>query len=95
MPSKLTREKFIAKSNLVHKNKYDYSLVDYINNDTKIKIICPLHGEFTQLAKNHLKSGCFKCGIFRNEKRKVYNTQTFISAATKIHNNKYDYSKSV
>lgn len=29
---------------MIHYDKYDYSLVDYINSQTKIKIICPKHG---------------------------------------------------
>lgn len=33
-------EIFIQKSNIVHFYKYDYSLVEYINNKTKVKIIC-------------------------------------------------------
>ena len=28
---KLTTEEFINKSNIIHNNKYDYSLVNYIN----------------------------------------------------------------
>ena len=29
-----------------HNNFYDYSLVEYKNQKTKIKIICPIHGIF-------------------------------------------------
>jgi hypothetical protein len=32
-------ETFINKSEVLHLGKYDYSLVDYINNKTKVKII--------------------------------------------------------
>ena len=50
---------FIEKANLVHNNKYDYSLVNYINNKTKIKIICKLHGIFEQTPDSHLRGrGC-------------------------------------
>ena len=30
---------FIEKAKLVHNNKYNYDLVNYVNNHTKIKII--------------------------------------------------------
>lgn len=42
---------------------YDYSQVDYKNSQTKIKIICLLHGEFYQYPLDHVKnySGCIKC----------------------------------
>ena len=46
---------FIEKANLVHNNKYDYSLVNYINNKTKVKIICKKHGAFEQIPDSHLR----------------------------------------
>ena len=71
--------------------KYDYSKVNYINNATKVCIICPEHGEFWQTPANHLSGyeGCRKCsGDF------IYNTEDFINISTKTHNGFYDYSKS-
>ena len=59
---KLTTEEFIKKAREIHGDKYDYSLVDYKNAHTKIKIICPIHGEFEQAPFNHLNGkGCLKC----------------------------------
>lgn len=46
MGKKLTTEQFIEKARLVHGDKYDYSKVEYINSDTKVCIVCPIHGEF-------------------------------------------------
>ena len=37
---------FIRKARLVHGEKYDYSKVVYVNNRTKVAIVCPIHGEF-------------------------------------------------
>ncbi len=86
---KLTRNDFINKANLIHNNKYDYSKVKYVNNSTKVCIICPEHGEFWQTPRNHLiGQGCPLCnGTFK------LTNQEFIEKANKIHNNKYDYSK--
>lgn len=59
---KLTKEEFISECNLTHNNKYDYSLVNYINAHTKVRIICPKHGEFSQLSREHREGqGCKKC----------------------------------
>ena len=59
---KCCKDDFIKKSNIIHSNKYDYSLVEYINNKTKVKIICPEHGIFEQRASQHLcGKGCRKC----------------------------------
>jgi len=81
-------EDFIQKSNIIHNNKYDYSLTNYINSNSKVKIICPIHGEFEQLSCSHLKGkGCKLCG---NNIKKSLND--FILESNNIHNNKYDYS---
>lgn len=56
-------EKFISESSLKHNNKYDYSLVEYINAHTHVQIICPEHGSFLQTPADHkLKgAGCKIC----------------------------------
>ena len=62
---------FIEKAKIVHGNKYDYSLIEYKNNYTKIKIICPIHGIFEQIPYAHTsnKSGCPKCGLEKSSKK--------------------------
>lgn len=84
---KSTKELFIEKSKINHNNKYNYELVDYINCETKIKIICPEHGIFEQRPISHLNGdGCSKCaGNFSSVKN-------FIKLANSKYNNKYDYS---
>lgn len=53
---------FISRSNEIHGNKYDYTNTIYKNNKTRIEIVCPKHGKFTQLAGKHLRGqGCPKC----------------------------------
>lgn len=39
-------EKFIENAINIHGNKYDYSKVNYIDTDSKVIIICKIHGEF-------------------------------------------------
>ena len=87
--AKYTKETFIAAAREVHGEKYDYSKVEYINSQTKLTIICPVHGEFQQTPADHLRgSGCPKCGG-----RMKFTTETFIAAARDVHGDKYDYSK--
>lgn len=59
---------FIEKSKDIHKNFYEYSNVNYINNRIKVNIICPKHGMFKQTPKAHtiFKYGCIKCGNDKN-----------------------------
>ena len=57
-----TTEDFINKSNDVHNFKYDYKLTIYTKISNKVKIVCPTHGEYEQIAGNHLQgSGCKEC----------------------------------
>ncbi len=63
-----TTEEFITSCQEVHKDIYDYSLVKYVNNRNKIKIICKKHGEFDQIPKDHLRGrGCSKCRSSKGE----------------------------
>lgn len=86
MAKKLTKQEFIEKARLQHGDRYDYNKVEYINSRTKIIITCPEHGDFEQEPRKHLEGrGCPKC--FKGD------TKKFIELANKIHNNKYNYSK--
>ena len=83
-----TIAEFINRAKEIHGCKYDYSKVEYVNNSTKVCIICPIHGEFWQRPKRHLNGdGCPKCSG-RNR-----TTEEFIECARKVHGDKYDYSK--
>ena len=89
----MRKENFILKANLIHLNNYDYSLVDYVNNSTKVKILCPIHGLFEQAPNNHLKNqGCPKCGVISRTKTRSKPIKTFIHEANLTHSNKFDYS---
>ena len=81
---------FIFKANIVHPKKYDYSLVEYINSHTKIKIICKTcNSIFLQKPCGHLLGkGCLKCA----NNNKSYNNMDFIRKAEIKHPGKYDYS---
>ena len=50
---KLTISSFIKRANTIHKNKYDYSKVVYKGIYNPVLIICPIHGEFTQIPNTH------------------------------------------
>ena len=85
---------FIEKSIEKHNNKYDYSKVNYINNRTKICIICPKHGEFWMTPRQHINGcGCYACAKENFSSKKKISSEEFIKRAKSIHGNKYDYSK--
>lgn len=61
---KLTTTEWVCRAKEKHGNVYDYSCSVYVNMRTKIRIGCPLHGEFEQFPFDHINgSGCPKCGF--------------------------------
>ena len=94
MPKKKTKEEFIKEATEKHKGKYDYSKVHYVNNYTKICIICPKHGEFWQRPADHTMGiGCSKCANEAHGERCRSSKEDFIKKAKEVHKGKYDYSK--
>jgi len=91
----LTKDDFIKLAQKKYGDKYDYSKVKYVNQTTKVCIICPEHGEFyvKPYYHIHVKSGCKKCKIHEGAYKET--TEQFIEKAKKVHGDKYDYSKTV
>lgn len=59
----LTTEEFIKKAQKIHRNKYDYSIVNYINYDTPVQIICKYHGIFEKTPREHISKNYSGCNI--------------------------------
>ncbi|MHC1737735.1 MAG: DUF723 domain-containing protein [Ignavibacteriaceae bacterium] len=83
-----TQEKFINKAREVHKGKFIYDKVVFINSVRKVIITCPEHGDFTQTPIKHLNGQkCPRCvPNFKGT------TESFILKARKIHGDKYSYT---
>lgn len=89
LKSAIDKNEYLANMfNAIHNNKYDYSLVEYITNRHRVKIICKEHGIFYQIVGHHLNGhGCAKCaGCFN------LTNEEFIDRSIKIHGDRYDYS---
>jgi very-short-patch-repair endonuclease len=89
----MTTEEFIRRSKEVHGEAYDYSKVDYKGLDTKVGIICKIHGEFEQTPHGHLRQGCKRCGVEKRSDQRRRSTEDFIKNAKEVHGDTYDYSK--
>jgi hypothetical protein len=91
----LSNSDFIARSQEIHRGKYDYSQTEYQSKRVKVTIICPEHGLFSQLPSNHLAGrGCFKCHRESANNHKL-DTEGFIRRARLVHGDTYDYASSV
>jgi hypothetical protein len=71
MPKKKTKEEFVETSIKLHGNKYNYSKVLYLNNKTKVEIVCKRHGSFYQTPNDHI--GNHGCRICSEEDKFNYN----------------------
>jgi len=64
-----TTEQFIKESNEVHDFKFSYDKTNYVKNQIKVIITCPVHGDFNQNPLSHLQgNGCPSCNESRGEK---------------------------
>lgn len=93
-----TTEIFIKKAIEIHKNKYLYDKVNYINTNTLVTIICQTHGDFQIKPNNFLqKKGCQKCSnrYFTPNNSIEEKTKIFIERAKEIHGDKYIYDKTI
>lgn len=90
VPNEELNKVFIEKAQEVHHGEYDYSCVDYHNNNTKVFIKHIKCGnEFWQTPKKHLQGqGCPYCSKTRKN-----TTDSFIEKAKKIHSDEFDYNK--
>ena len=87
----------IEKATEKHGDWYDYSKVEYVDAKTKVKIICPEHGEFEQTPNDHISSGkgCLLCGRKKNTSNRTKTTEEFIKEVSELHNNKYTYGSTI
>lgn len=86
---KLTHKEFIDRATETHGGFYDYSKSKYINGRNKVVVTCPIHGDFTQKARNHLRGdGCISCGG-----TKKITTSEFIIRSQKKHGTEYGYEQ--
>ena len=89
-----TKTRFIKEAKIVHKNKYDYDKVDFIDSTKKVIIICTEHGEFLQTPQKHISGHkCTKCSIEIVSNKNRLTKKEFIEKAIIKHGNRFKYSK--
>jgi len=77
-----TNQNFLDEANIIHDGKYDYSESLYTHSQTKISIVCPVHGEFFQTPNVHLSMGCGcpKCGSNKDTSKAELEILDFIKS---------------
>ena len=91
-----TTAQFIEEAKKVHGDKFDYSNTVYTTNNVKLKIICKVHGEFTQYPNGHLtsKHGCELCGNMARADVISDTKEEFVAKALAVYPlNQYSYTE--
>lgn len=87
-------KEFIDSVSQMHKKKFDYSKVIYLNSQTKVEIICPIHGSFAMKPNSHYNGqGCPKCGKIDAKNKISLDYSVFLERAENIHHNRYAYQQ--
>jgi len=94
--SRKSVEQYLEKIYEKYGNKFTFDFSNWSGiTGNKIKVFCPIHGEFEQSPRNLIlrqcKTGCKKCGLESKNKSKTKDFQNFLEKANIIHNNKYEY----
>lgn len=91
MPKKLTTEEWVRKAKDKFGDQVDYSKVVYVNANTKVTIVCPIHGD-VQVIPGHYTRNDNACPCCGRTGRKT--TANFINECLyKFPDKNYDYSK--
>lgn len=89
-----TLDTFLEKAHVTHSNKYEYAAVEWSDtgsSKTRVVITCPVHGEFTQTAANHVSgNGCPKCSVTG-----ALTSADFIESTARVHGDRYDYTRAL
>lgn len=91
MPRKLTTfDEFFQSCQPVHNGKYEYDKDSYVKMRVKMRIICPIHGDFWQTPSEHKKGkGCPTCGGSKKLTAAENEAQSRV-----VHGDKYEYINS-
>lgn len=95
-----TTEEFIKESEVIHCHNnepiYNYQLTEYVNNRTKVKIICNKlgHGVFLKTPDKHLQGqGCPICAKEQNSINRRLKKADILKKFKKIHGDLFSYEK--
>lgn len=77
----------------IHDNKYAYHLESFTKMSAPTTITCPTHGNFSQIAENHIwaKQGCPKCADERKKGKYKYSREEIVEMCKNVHGDKYIY----
>lgn len=93
MSRKITTAEYIDRCVEKHGDKFDYTMTTYVDQNTKVTVTCPTHGDWECLPNNHshLGQGCPLCGRRSGGIKRTLPFEDFVKQARLIHGDKYEY----
>ena len=94
MSKRKTTEEFKEEVRSMYGDRYGLDLVEYVNNKTKVKLVCKKHGIF-EMTPNCLLSGqnCPKCSQEELSKKMTHDCKSVVGRFKEVHGDKYEYDK--
>ena len=94
MSKRKTTEEFKEEVRSMYGDRYGLDLVEYVNNKTKVKLVCKKHGIF-EMTPNCLLSGqnCPKCSQEELSKKMTHDCKSVVGRFKEVHGDKYGYDK--
>lgn len=80
----------------LHGDRYNYDKVKYVDVQTPITVVCPIHGDFdTSFNAMMGGSGCKKCSYISRAQNNTLNGDDVVERSKLIHGNRYTYENFV
>lgn len=94
MTARLDYECFLIRARAVHGERYSYSCDNFRDQYTVVTVTCKDHGEFKQVAKNHMRgSGCKQCAIANNADNRAIPFSEFVRRSLSAHKETHAYDE--
>jgi len=86
-------KEFERQGKEIHNGKYTYHIETFTKMSEPTIITCPIHGDFSQVAENHIwsKQGCKKCFDEQKLGKYKYSRDEIIEMCKKTHGDRYIY----
>lgn len=90
-----TTEWFVEKAREQFGDEHDYSLVEYVDTHTPVKIVCKKHGLFEAIPAYYFtrKTGCSQCAEEIRAKEYAISFEEFVERSRAKHGDKYTYHR--
>lgn len=97
---KITTEEFILRAKAIHEDKFSYENTVYVGSRANVTVYCNKCSKYISVKPYHFTdkkrpTGCKSCQYSESLQNLPQDKNAFVTKATKIHGNLYDYTNSI